>query len=464
MVKFITSLPILLGATYVSAKVEKPKARCTPGEEGHAYCQSLDTKHKRGNWCIGMDTFSPGQEEPDYYFCDKLAGDYESVMSDTRDNDEIVNSVTGRNGEDASVTAPENRNTYRWCAIPINSVIYHEAPRNQQPIVDKCWHLDSDNPEEQSKMKNSTVGIDKQQCKLRCPDPRMDPYFALKEGKNDYRVFEITCQCQGQAKGPGYCGWKTSGTGIKEFAGGNLMCRYTHFAAKPIFAPIDYPHKNDIEFLGNFAQRTGIKKLNYHFDLNNFKVEYKVQEKYFDAKGKRRVRYIDVDDEHRYFEPKRDRNHDGTWDEGTGVMMFPTDNVYPNDKGTNENQHNKVQKGQNVRAFISCKSHPAGRYFAVIFPACKNKRHVLKKGRPGTCYWQIESVHPNPDASLIDDKKSPLYALGFDPEVPAGKPLKFSKELKRYGLKAKKAEGVISNLMTANKQWRCPDYLENKLN
>lgn len=365
--------------------------------------------------------------------------------------------------ENNSCPPPETRNTYTHCAIPIYSLVYFVVPKSQQPIVDKCWHPPSGGSEEATKLKNSTVGIDQQICKMRCPDHRMDPYFALKEGKNDYRVFQATCDCNGQKKGAGICGWKTSGTGIKEFAGGNIMCRFTHFSAKPLFAA-DYQsrHPDDLEILGNFAARPEIKKKEVEFDESNFKIEYRALEKYWDENGKKKSRFVDITHEHWYYEdPKTD--YKGRPEVGTGLKYFPTDMVLENDKGKNENQHNKVEKGVNVRAFISCKSHTNGRFFAVLYPSCKNKRHILKKGRPGYCGWKISEVHPNPLESFLEKDDDPT-GLGFDPSYPAGKPIKFSTtKLKKFGLKAKKAEGVIGNLMQASKAWRCPDFIDQRL-
>jgi hypothetical protein len=447
MVKFITT------AVFLTAGLALANQPCPTGVEEGQSCNLEDPTS--GPYCIIKDS-------DDVLYCSKLHKKLSKLKA--RDYDELVAagnlrsnnpSCTEENKDSDECKPPEFRNTYQWCSIPIEGVIYLEAPPQLRPIVEKCTHVPSGSIDgESSKISNKTVGVNKEVCKLRCPDHRMDPMFVKKDSKEDNRVFQVTCVCQEGPKGPGLCGWKTTGSGTKEFAGGNLMCRPTHFAAKPILAPFNYNHPNDLEILENYAASKNPKKINYLFTRDNFNVKYVTQERYWDnASNKYRSRYVDMDpNQHQYYEPSKGGLID------TGLFKFPTDLIMENDKGKNDNQHNKIQKAINVRAMIKCKSHNDDRIFFILEPFCKNKRHILKKGRPGYCGWRIAEVQPNPTSSFTEDR------LGFDPSVKVPKPQKYNgKKMGIKGLKGKKAEGAINLLQLASKSWRCPDFVENRV-
>lgn len=446
MVKFIYPA-LLLGAAFVNAGKHVDRNSlgypvCPPDVVEGADCSITESGRAQPGYCI--------HEENGQWYCKKLDRSLETVHATTREDGNIIEGrCNSENPEDC--TPPERRNTYTWCAIPIHGVIYKEVPIHLQPIVEKCTHNPSGNVGDESRISNSTVGVNKEVCKLRCPDHRMDPMFVSKETKEDNRVFQVTCMCQMGPKGPGKCGWKTTGSGTKEFAGGNLSCRYTHFATKPIMAPSNYPHPDDLEVLQNWAA-TKSKKVSYTFNNNNFEVIYVTSEKYEDEKsGKTKTHYVPMEPgQHQYWEESRNNAI------GTGIQMFPTDLIMENDKGKNDNQHNKIQKAINVRAIVKCRAHTDDRFFFILYPACKNKRHVLKKGRPGTCGWRIAEIQPNPRESFVETD------LGYDPDYPVGKPIRYTGKIKNVGFKSKKGESAIGALQQASKLWRCPDYVENK--
>lgn len=405
--------------------------------------------------------------------CQKIQRKREKVLRKTDSLEDINNRPHGKNDG----IPPEFRNTYTHCAIPKEGVVYREVPEVRQPIVERCWHNPSGNPEDFSKVRNDTVGVNKQNCKLRCPDHRMDPMFAGKKnkitnpitGKPQYintRVFQVTCDCMQGSKGPGFCGWKTTGSGIKEFAGGNLVCDFTFFAVKPVFAPMFYDKPEDEDVLGNFALNH-MNKAKYAFNEDNFEISYFVIKRVWNDELQKNVKVemeLDSDGMARSID---DHANKYTYeDEDTFLQMFPTDLVVENESGKNENQHNKVESGSvNVRAKVRCRSHTGDRFFFTFFPWCKNKRHTLKKGRPGDCGWRIESMWPNHADSIITDKHHPLAALGFDPDFPKqGKASKYKGSLaKSTGIGNKKATVAIQQIQKGNKYWRCPDFVENSL-
>jgi len=307
----------------------------------------------------------------------------------------------------------------------------------------------------------------------------MDPVFFGKSdkdpstGKPQYiftRVFQVSCNCNEGKKGPGYCGWQTTGSGIKEFAGGNLVCDYTFFATKPIWAPSSYQHKEtDEEILGVFAanQFSNNKKAVYAFDSTNFKVSYFIIRREWDEAQQKHIKVeLPLSDDGKTLERDGHSNSYTYVNDVTGLQMYPTDLIMQNDNGKNENQPNKAEHGSlNIRAKISCQSHTGDRYFATLMPWCKNKRHALKKGRPGDCAWRIDSLWPNHQDSFVDkkDKSHPYHALGFDPTYSKiGKAKSYKKnEAKKAGVGNKKAESLIREIQMGSRYWRCEDFVEN---
>lgn len=458
--KFCSLISPLAVSAYKQESCIPPKSDKAPNPCKVGYC---------------VETF----ENSGIYTCQKIIRKWSKVVQRTEDLETINNRPLTRNSK--NVVPPEFRNTHTHCAIPKEGVVYKEVPLHYQPIVEKCWHQPSGNLQEISKIRNDTVGVNKQNCKLRCPDHRMDPVFYGKRdkitnpitGKPQYintRVFQVTCECQSSEKGPGFCGWKTTGSGIKEFAGGNLACDYTFFAVKPIWQPTAvYNDRGDEEILGNFAFNRDHKAV-YSFNEENFEVKYYIIRREWDELQQKHIKIeVALDDNGQTMERDGHRNSYTYVNSRNNLQMYPTDLVIQNNAGTNENQHNKAEndKSLNIRAKIFCKTRSdQERYLAIIFPWCKNKRHALKKGRPGDCGWRIESLWPNhPDNFVSNKEKShEFYALGFDPTAAKqGKPSKFKGVIaKKAGVGNKKAESLIGQIMKGNRYWRCEDFVEKR--
>lgn len=464
MVKLI-NLPntvALLGVAGI-AQAGYQKVPCTPPQEGESDPCNIGK-------CV--ETYENSGE----YQCIKMVRKLHKVMNMLPNTyEEIKNRPDPKNGSPTEKPI-EFRNTATHCSIPKQGVVYTGVDVHWQPIVEKCWHNPSGN---EVKIRNDTVGVSKQNCKLRCPDHRMDPVFFGKNkkdpttGKPQYihtRVFQISCNCNEGKKGPGYCGWQTTGSGIKEFAGGNLACDYTFFAVKPIWAPDSYAHKDtDLEIVGSYAadQYNRNKKAIYAFDSNNIKISYYIIRREWDEDQQKHIKVeLPLDDEGKTLERDGHRNYYSYVNDVTGLQMYPTDLIMQNENGKNENQPNKAGNSLNIRAKISCHSHTGDRYFATLEPWCKNQRHALKKGRPGDCAWRIENLWPNHEDSFINrkDKTNQYHALGFDPEyTKIGKAKEYRKnEAKKSGVGNKKAESLVREIQMGSRYWRCSDFVENQ--
>lgn len=452
MVKLMQLPLIALGAASTAQAYKQ--ISCTPTTDGSNPCPV--------GYCV--ETF----EGSNTFTCQKIIRKWTKVMPKTNDLKTIENTPQGKSGG-----APEFRNTHTYCAIPREGVVYKEVPEHWQPVVEKCWHNPSGNELDVTKIRNDTVGVNKQHCKLRCPDHRMDPVFYGKNekitdpvtGKNQYintRVFQVSCDCMAGDKGPGFCGWKTTGSGIKEFAGGNLACDYTFFAVKPIWMPSNYNDRSDEAILENFAWNRKDNAL-YQFNQDNFDIKYYIIRREWDEDQQKHIKVeLPLDDNGNTIERDGHLNSYTYVNDRTGLQMYPTDLIIQNDSGKNGNQHNKAEQSLNIRAKIACKSHTNGRYFATLMPWCKNKRHVLKKGRPGDCGWRIETLWPNKAENFVDKKDTdhPYFELGFDPTAPKqGKAGKYKKnEAKKSGIGNKKAEALIGQILKGNRHWRCEDF------